>query len=108
MTREQADGAAKTGYNEEKDIILAVLRLGTGLAIDFADMLYLCQMEDGRFGVWYDESGRNWKEVEEWLFDDAEEAATFYVAKRHEKRLGYDHETDSDFYRRKAARKEST
>ena len=85
----------------ERDLIIALLRLGTGFDIDLFATLSIGQGEDGTFTVEYDPDG-DWITQEEWQFDDVEKAVDFFIAKRHELELGYDHEYGVEFYREKA------
>ena len=84
----------------EHDLIIGLLRLGMGHGIDMFSMLCLHHLEDGQFGVYNEPSDGT--EVQEWLFDDVEKAVDFFIAKRHELRLGYDHEYGTKFYQEKA------
>jgi hypothetical protein len=75
----------------EKELILGLLRLGAGHGIDMFATLTLHQLEDGRFGVYHDpKSGI--EDIQEWLFEDAEQAVDFFLLKRGLLHLGFDFE----------------
>ena len=87
-----------------KSIHIFVDVVGIGHGIDLFAMLCLHQLEDGRFGVYHDPEGKP-DDIQEWLFDEAEPAVDFFIAKRKELSLGYDFESEdgsTEFYRRKA------
>lgn len=89
----------------EKELILGLLRLGTGHGIDLFGILWLHQLEDGRFGVYHDPKCMSQPEdIAETLFENAEQAVDLFIARRHQLHLGYEFEGDSggEFYREKA------
>lgn len=67
-----------------KDIV-NILESGTGLGVEFANTLFVHQLEDGRFRVMYEEQ-------DEWIFDDATKAALCFLTERKKRQLGYDFE----------------
>ena len=89
----------------ERELILGLIRLGSGHIVDMFSMLYVMQMEDGDFGVYYDKCGDP-LQIQEWLFTDVEKAVDFFLAKRTELELGYEFEVepsdDTGFYKTKA------
>jgi hypothetical protein len=70
-----------------RDAIVEILKSGTGCGVEFAAMLFVHQLEDGRFRVGCE------GDHDEWIFHNAEMAAICFLNKRREKGLGFDFET---------------
>tara|TARA_Y100000034_G_scaffold136330_1_gene212227 strand:+ start:1294 stop:1554 length:261 start_codon:yes stop_codon:yes gene_type:complete len=77
-----------------RDSILAILNSGTGLALEFADLIYIGQLEDLRFNVIIQPNGLlPLCEGEEFIYEDAEEAVDHFMKLRADHGLGFDYET---------------
>jgi hypothetical protein len=75
---------------EEIQLVHNLLLHPAGFDIDIAGLLWVRQYEWPRWAVEWEISGTTKVEVKE--FDDALEAATYFVNRRHEMKLGLDYD----------------
>lgn len=84
----------------EVDLIEAVLKSPAGVGVNLFDSLQAYRLEDGSFVVSFEDAEESGDKFALWWEDSlvdhdfatAREAAECFVRKRHEMKLGYDHE----------------
>ena len=69
--------------------IRALLLSGTGLGVEFGDILSLHQLENGRYRIFL---RVDWPDEREWIYDDATKAVTEFMKLRSEHHIGFDFE----------------
>jgi hypothetical protein len=74
-----------------RDAIIQILTAGTGCGIECLGVLFVYQLENGKFSVVFEEPESH--PFEEWDFDTAEEAADYFLKERERRQLGFDFET---------------
>ena len=65
---------------------LAILQSGTGYGVEFACLVWVYPLEDGRFAVVEDESPvGDWRKSKEKIFKTPEKAVDYFMKLRHKK-----------------------
>lgn len=86
----------KKSYTDEelKPMMVSLLETQIGFEIGMFDMLIMYQLEDGRYGVYNqpDPYKPLFVDVEEHLFEKAEDAVDLFLKFRRDRQLGFDHE----------------
>jgi hypothetical protein len=87
---------AKKSYTDEelKPMMVSLLETQIGFEIGMFDMLTMFQLEDGRYGVYNQPDCYKplFQDVEEHLFEKAEDAVDLFLKFRCNRQLGFDHE----------------
>lgn len=87
----------KKSYTDEelKPMMVSLLETQIGFEIGIFDMLIMYQLEDGRYGVYNQPDCHKtflFEDMEEFLFDKAEDAVDLFLKLRRDRKLGFDHE----------------
>lgn len=76
-----------------RENLISLMKSGTGIAVDFFDMLYMDQLENGNWRVCSQpDASKELYEGIEIIYHTAEEAVDCFLTIRKQNKFGYDYE----------------